>query len=150
MPLKFQTSDRHYQEWSIVDTLTMQKTECSVDPIREKLFNQDIFSLNEKCTILHSMVRQMKCIQGVLVLENNKTYGKWKRDKFIYQCIPDDRRLPVFLIPYKVKLSFGKKVLNKYNKFVNYELLIDPGCELHFVCNIVQDGLHFISHFASR
>ena len=117
MPLKFQTSDRHYQEWSIVDTLTMQKTECSVDPIREKLFNQDIFSLNEKCTILHSMVRQMKCIQGVLVLENNKTYGKWNRDKFLYQCIPDDRRLPVFLIPYKLKLSFGKKVLNKYITF---------------------------------
>ena len=138
MPLKFQTSDRRYQEWSIVDTLTMQKIECSVDPIREKLFNQDIFSLNEKCTILHSMTRQMKCIQGVLVLENNKTYGKWKRDKFLYQCIPDDRRLPVFLIPYKVKLSFEKKIVNKYITFAykNWDNKHPYGTILQIIGNV--------------
>ena len=119
MALKFQTSDRHYKDWSVINTLTMKRIECLVNPVKEKFFNQDIFLLNKnnECSILHSMVRQMKCIQGVLVLENNRSYGKWKRDKFLYQCIPDDRRLPIFLIPYKIKLAFGKKLVNKYITF---------------------------------
>ena len=138
MTYKFQTSDRNYQEWSVIDTLSMKKIECSVDPVREKLFNQDIFSLNDKCTILHSMTRQMKCIQGILMVEKNQSYGKWKKHKFLYKCIPDDRRLPIFLIPYKVKLTFGKKNVNKYITFTykNWEKKHPYGTILQIIGNV--------------
>ena len=38
--------------------------------------------------IVHSPVRKHNHLSGILVLANNKTYGKYK-DKFIYKCIPE-------------------------------------------------------------
>ena len=48
-------------------------------------------------------------MSGILVVNNNKTYGRSK-DKFLYRCIPDDRRLPEFVIPYMPRVKgFSKK-----------------------------------------
>ena len=114
MTYEFSVDDRYYQEWKVRDTATLQIIEKNIDPLTAKLFNGDEFSIGNTCMVHHSKVRQMSYIPGVLVLENNKTYGRWKRDKFLYQCIPDDRQLPIFLIPYKVKVEFTKKAVNKY------------------------------------
>jgi len=57
---------------------------------------------------------------GVLMLENNKTYGHSgsKNKKYLYKCVPDDKRLPDFLVPYEVKqMGFIKKQKNKYITF---------------------------------
>ena len=118
MTYEFSVDDRYYQEWKVRDTATLQIIEKNIDPLTAKLFNGDEFSIGKTCMVHHSKVRQMSYIPGVLVLENNKTYGRWKRDKFLYQCIPDDRQLPIFLIPYKVKVEFTKKAVNKYITFV--------------------------------
>jgi exoribonuclease R len=93
--------------------------DISLNPIQHKLFDQDIFSLDdrEKITLEHSCVRVMQMIPGVLVLVGNKTYGKWKRDRYLFKCIPDDCRLPIFLVPYKIKYGFSKKLKNKYITF---------------------------------
>ena len=159
MTYKLNVSDRNYQEWCVYDSLTLKKTKIPIDPAREKLFNQDIFSLNGKneCSILHSMTRQMKSIQGVLVLENNKTYGKWKRDKFLYRCIPDDRRLPIFLIPYKIKLLFEKKQVNKYITFTfkqwdskhPYGTIFQIIGDVDNLCNFYEYQLYCKSLYAS-
>jgi len=58
----------------------------------------------------------MKVIPGVLVLEKSQTYGRVK-DKFLYKCIPDDKRIPIFLVPYKLRLGFNKNIKNKYVVF---------------------------------
>ena len=87
------------------------------NPFDHKMFNQDIFTFNEgNVDILHSSARCMKIIPGVLVLENSQTYGRVK-DKFLYKCIPDDKRIPIFLVPYKIKLGFNKNTIYKYMVF---------------------------------
>ena len=78
-------------------------------PEKFKLFNQDIFDYEEKSksiTIYSSSTRNSDQLPGILKLD--KTYGKYKK-KLLYKCIPDDKRLPEFLIPYNVKFGFSKK-----------------------------------------
>jgi exoribonuclease R len=57
-------------------------------------------------------------LAGILLLENNKTYGRTENKKrFLYKCIPDDKRLPAFLVPYDIKLGFSKDIRDKYVVF---------------------------------
>ena len=120
---KLHVSDRKYTSWKMYKAKTLETVESIISPIEHKLFDQDIFDANENTvTIVHSCVRSMKNIPGVLVLEGNKTYGKRNR-KFLYRCIPDDKRLPEFLIPYSKKIEFSKKDFNKYVifQFLNWD-----------------------------
>ena len=57
-----------------------------------------------------------KIIPGVLVLEDNKSYGIHNK-KPLYRCIPDDSRLPSFLVPHKLNIGFNKHFKNKYIVF---------------------------------
>ena len=122
MRYKIHVLDRKYEKWEVYDAVTLQLTKIDINPIEHKLFNHDVFSINsENISIEHSVIRSIPGIQGVLVLEGDKTYGKIKK-KFLYRCIPDDRRLPEFLIPYKPKIVFNKKMHNNYIifKFKNW------------------------------
>ena len=60
---------------------------------------------SQKIRLLHSSARSMQVVPGVLVLKDNKIFGKIK-DKFLYKCVPDDKRLPVFIVPYKIRTKF--------------------------------------------
>lgn len=120
---KILLNDRYYKEWLLYDALSLNEIEkINIDPVLCKLFSCDIFEYNEntldnkKIKILHSSVRSMPSIPGILVLKNNKTYGKYK-DKYLYKCIPDDKRIPEFLVPYAVKMGFSKNIDNKYIVF---------------------------------
>ena len=97
---------------------TNEINKINIEPTRDKLFSSDVFSLSDDNTVclLHSSVRAMSIIPGIVVLNGNKTYGKYK-DKYLYKCIPDDRRLPVFVIPYAIKIGFNKNIDNKYIVF---------------------------------
>ena len=125
MTYKLKVNDRQYEKWSVYHSSSLILADISLNPIQHKLFDQDIFSLDdrEKITLEHSCVRVMQMIPGVLVLVGNKTYGKWKRDRYLFKCIPDDCRLPIFLVPYKIKYGFSKKLKNKYItfKFVKWD-----------------------------
>jgi len=121
MPFKLQVADRNYESFTIINSSTLSKdvTIPSINPIEHKLLNQDIFDYDvesQVITIQHSTTRSMPNIPGVLVLEGNKRYGKHKK-KFLYKCIPDDRRLPIFMIPYTIRLRFNKRFHNKYVVF---------------------------------
>lgn len=95
-----------------------------------KIFNQDVFNYDKetnKINIIHSMITFTDSIPCVLVLEDNKTYGKFK-DKFYYKCIPDDKRIPYFIVPYKLggknnKIGFNKNMKNKFViiKYLNWD-----------------------------
>ena len=114
MRYKIHVLDRKYNGWEIYDASTLQLADINIKPVQQKLFNHDVFSVSgENISIEHSVIRNIPGIQGVLVLEGNKTYGKIK-NKLLYRCIPDDRRLPEFLIAYAPKIGFNKKMHNTY------------------------------------
>ena len=94
--------------YDIFETVTFEK----IDFIPTfKLFNNDTF--NPSGDITHSPVRLNKYNAGVLDL--SKTYGK--DGKFLYLCKPDDKRLPYFLIPYSIPVTFMKNIKCIYVTF---------------------------------
>ena len=127
MHYKICIEDRHYNEYYYLDHKTLQKAtvQPKIDAIKHKLFNHDIINLvNGNCNLLHSTVRS-SILPGILVLEKNIRYGTTnsKKPRYLYKCIPDDKRLPEFLIPYTVKFGFSKKINNIYIifKFVEWD-----------------------------
>lgn len=121
---KISIENRNYDNYVFIDVKTMQNVDTlKVNPLKEKLLNYDIITYeNDKCKLLHSTVKSSTYIPGVLVLKNNRKFGKYKQ-KFLYKCIPDDKRLPIFLIPYHMKNGFNKNYVNKYVifKFKNWD-----------------------------
>ena len=107
--------DRFYNDVSIVETNGLNERTLSIDAVKNKLFNKDIFNISEnnRIQIEHSPIRSMVSIPAVLVLEGNKMFGKYKNKK-LYKCVPDNREIPIFLVPYKIKPNFSKKLTNKY------------------------------------
>lgn len=119
---KVHIDDRNYESWKWFDGFSLEPVECNLEPLSLKLFTNDIIELPENGvpTIVHSSVRQMKYMPGVLMV-SKKTYGRYK-DKLLYKCVPDDKRLPSFLIPYSnTKHTFNKNKLDNYITFSFFE-----------------------------
>ncbi len=123
---KLIVENRKYERYSFIDVKTMSvlsDDECVLNPLEHKLFNHDIFTFHDnQCNLLHSTIKSATYIPGVLVLKNDRRFGKYKK-KYLYKCIPDDKRLPIFLVPYSVKQQFAKNYVNKYVifKFKNWD-----------------------------
>lgn len=123
MSYKFTSKDRNYDEWSICDSDTFKVVESPViNPIQDRLFNQDIFNIEDgRAIVKNSVVRKSKHISAVLMISNGKTFGIMNRKK-LYKCVPDDNRLPTFLVPYEIKnTGFSKVIKNKYVIIQFYE-----------------------------
>ena len=108
--------DRDYTAWEVFPTPD-ERIKDKINPVEQKLFHGDMIQIDENDTIqiLHSKIKTQKYIPGILMLENNKTFGRSENKKrLLYRCIPDDEHLPVFLIPYEIKLGFNKAIENKY------------------------------------
>ena len=108
-------------EYKIINYETLKESVEIIDivPFDEKLFNGDIIEfVDNKCKIVNSSIRNISYIQGILICEGNKTFGR-NKNKYLYKCIPDDKRLPIFLIPYEIQ----GKTFTKYfkNKYVNFK-----------------------------
>jgi exoribonuclease R len=139
MQYKIFINDRNYENWSLYDPLTFEEIYKSAGGLPApavppaKYFNKDIFEVGgdgggTPPTIIHSPVREAEYLAGILILEGNKTYGRAGAagaagKKLLYRCIPDDKRIPVFLIPYTEKIGFSKKSTNKYVlfRYVNWD-----------------------------
>lgn len=117
MAYKFISKDRTYTEWSVCDSEDFKTIDSfKIDPVENKLFNQDIFDVTEEGTakVLNSVIRTSNHISAVLMIANKKTFGKHK-NRNLYKCVPDDVRIPIFLVPYEIKnTGFSKVVKNKY------------------------------------
>lgn len=142
---------RNYEDWYYTDIL-QNRVEIDYNPIQYKLFNNDIIMAlpagagfladtssnvapKPKIKIIDSVISKNKNIPGILILKDNKTYGRLERKdkldlsgsacknvnikgKLLYKCIPDDKTLPPFLIPYEFKNSnFSKLYSNLYVTF---------------------------------
>jgi exoribonuclease R len=123
--LKIIIDNRNYANWSIFNATTLEpiSVDLECNPIQHKLFTGDVFTFNKKndkgCVdIIHSSVRSMDNIPAVLILNGNKTFGRANnavKGKLLYKCIPDDVRLPTFLVPYEHKhVGFSKVFPNLY------------------------------------
>jgi exoribonuclease R len=134
---KIYINDRNYTSWELFDATKFNKIEnITINPIEAKLLSNDVFLIdkNNNIKILHSTIRSGPAMPGVLILAGNKTYGRQNKldngktinkkkaeiagGKLLYKCIPDDMRLPAFLVPYEIKnLGFSKVLKNLYVTF---------------------------------
>lgn len=127
---KIHIDNRNYGSWNIFNATTLEPiTLEEFNPVDHKLFTNDVFTFNKgKVEIIHSSTRVNENIPAVLILADNKTYGRqyrletgqtytpsraqMKGGKLLYKCIPDDVRIPSFLVPYEIKQMGFSKVLN--------------------------------------
>lgn len=125
---KIHINDRNYTSWNIFETANFQPVTLEINPSENKLFSNDVFSIDnaKNVKLIHSSVRSGTTMPGVLIINGNKTYGRqnnYKNDKkkegrLLYKCIPDDMRLPTFLVPYEIKnIGFSKVQINLYVTF---------------------------------
>ena len=130
--------------YELFETTTFQKIYLHLsNHTHYKLFNNDTFNFNGEIEIIHSPVRINKYNAGVLDL--SKTYGK--DGKFLYLCRPDDKRLPYFLIPYAIPVTFMKNTKHLYitfefihwtNEFPRGSMTQNLGC--------VNDPIHYYEY----
>lgn len=118
---KILINDKNYESWNFIDPLTSNNIEneqlTSINPLKSKMFTRDYFTIIENNVVItNSFIRNQCDIPGILILENNKSYGRSGK-RLLYKCIPDDIRLPVFLVPYEIKMGFDKNFKNKYVVF---------------------------------
>jgi len=108
------------------------------NPSEYKLFNNDVFTFNKgKVDIIQSSIRINENIPAVLILADNKTFGRenkimdGKRNslktskvslgRLLYKCIPDDIRIPIFLVAYEIKQMGFSKVFNNLYVTIRYK-----------------------------
>ena len=125
---KIHVNDRNYTSWNIFETTNFQPVILEINPVENKLFSNDVFSIDnaKNVKLIHSSVRSGTSMPGVLIINGNKTYGRQnkpssngnKEGRLLYKCIPDDMRLPSFLVPYEIKnIGFSKVQINLYVTF---------------------------------
>ena len=144
MKYRIQITDRKYQDWSIIDENNQSVLLTGVCPIKMKLFNGDnfLYDLSASAplppfTLLFSNIRNQTQYAGVLRLDK---MVKKVKDKTYYKCIPDDSRLPIFLVPYNHKVGFSKKTVDKYVLFQFEHWLYDhPYAKLTNVLGAIDD-----------
>jgi exoribonuclease R len=126
--IKIYINDRNYNDWSFVDNETNQEMSVEenpylkdINPSTQKIFSRDVLEVlinNENPPIInidYSYIKTCEYVAGVLMLEGNKTFGRTQNKKrLLYKCVPDDHRLPTFLIPYEMKSGFSKSYKNKF------------------------------------
>jgi exoribonuclease R len=133
---KINIDNRNYGSWTVFNATTLEPiTLDGFDPSQHKLFTNDVFTYNKgKIEIIHSSIRFNEHIPAVLILSDNKTYGrenklidgksytsKSSHGKLLYKCIPDDTRIPIFLVPYEIKQMGFSKVFNNLYVTIRYK-----------------------------
>jgi len=111
--------DRDYSLWSLVDIQTQEviANPEKYHPLDAKHFHDDLVQIDQTITVIKSPLLH-ESIPGILVLENNKTYGRTENGKrLLYRCIPHNKHYPEFLVPYEIKFTFSKNILNNYVLF---------------------------------
>lgn len=119
-------SDREYKSWrwirdgtdSNITPPPLAESDQLINPLHLKLFSGDLVDLSTPIpTILHSPTR-LNQIPGILILEGGQTYGRTSNNKrLFYKCVPNDRYLPAFLVPYQPAIDFAKVQKNRFVVF---------------------------------
>lgn len=108
--------DRQYSSFTFLNGRGEDVLIPQLNPLECKMFSGDVISENK--TVVHSPVKEMVYIPGILILENNRTYGRTEnKKKLFYKCKPFSTAYPDFLIPYSLQMGFQKNFKNKYVTF---------------------------------
>jgi len=83
-------------------------------PSKHKLLHDDVVLFKDDTAVIVESPFKDSVLAGVLIL--GKTYGRSGK-RLLYKCIPDNKLLPVFLVPYNADAGFSKVVKNKYIVF---------------------------------
>ena len=131
---KIHIDNRNYGSWTVFNSNTLEPSVLDgFDPAQHKLFTNDIFTYNKgKLEIIHSSMRVTEHIPAVLIISDNKTYGRENKliesktrgktnGRLMYKCIPDDTRIPIFLVPYEIKQMGFSKVFNNIYVTIHYK-----------------------------
>ena len=116
---EIEISDKNYTEWKIIGDSSSDNFQ-NKNPFTCKLFHKDQFSYTttNDIFIIHSPTRNIPFLPGILILENNRTFGRTSnKKKLYYSCIPHQKELPIFLIPYEIQFGFQKNIKNKFVLF---------------------------------
>jgi exoribonuclease R len=109
-----QIHSRNYETWTITQSDNDAPSTPNYTPLQYKHFHEDIID-STTLTTIESPLREQPNIPGILVLENNKSYGRTENKKrLLFKCIPHKKNYPAFLVPYEPKLGFSKNILNHY------------------------------------
>ena len=75
---KIKIENRNYNSWSILNANTLEPQILdNFNPLEHKLFTNDIFKYeNNKIEIINSSLKINENIPAVLILSDNKTYGR--------------------------------------------------------------------------
>ena len=116
----------NYDQYVVLDSHSDKKQDIKLNPRNNTLFNFDVFDYckdTEKVTIRHSTTRNFKQISGILTLSSKTIFGRDGK-KILYKCIPDDKRLPAFIIPYKIKQDRHSLSSNySVDKYITFRFL---------------------------
>jgi len=170
MKVKIIIQSRDYSKYSIeyLDT-QQQQQHVKIDLMENKIFSGDVMKINECGDIerVESPVRLSEHV-GILQLDSNKTYGRTENKKrLLYRCVPYNKELPDFLIPYEIKLGFQKLISNKYVVFRVHEwsnkhplgILVEiigevddmaGFCEYQLLCKKLNFPIKQITNFAKE
>ena len=120
----------------------------NIDPVHGKLFSGDIFIISNEIEhtikIVQSIYRHESFIPGILVLSDGKTYGN-SNNRLLYKCIPNDIRIPIFLIPYQIKTNFSKKQDDLYVLF-RYENWNDKH-PIGILDNVIGSVIELVNYY---
>jgi exoribonuclease R len=111
--LKVVLHNRTYDSWEFT------QDDVKVDipnliPSKHKLLHDDVILYKDETAVIVESPFKDSVLVGVLIL--GKTYGRSGK-RLLYKCIPDNKLLPVFLVPYTADAGFSKVVKNKYIVF---------------------------------
>ena len=78
---KIHVNDREYSSYNIYKNEHFESINLEIDPIKNKLFSDDVFSIDNinNIKIIHSTIRSGTPMPGVLIINNNKTYGRQQK-----------------------------------------------------------------------
>ena len=116
MIIQVEIKDNEYKSWTWREIGMRMEINVNLNPLELKLFHGDL--VEEDGKLINSKYRNTeRTLVGILVLDG-KTYGRSSNNKPLYKCIPDNKQLPIFLVPYEEKIpSFIKKKVNNYVLF---------------------------------
>lgn len=136
-------SDQTYTEWEWRDIFTKEtvnKATITINPCQQHLFHGDIVDEITEQIITPSPIRSMKAIPCILDYKSS-THGRTKDGgKLLYRCIPNDKSIPHFIVPYQAKtVGFEKNKINKYILIQFKEWLGEEKHPVGVVVNMLGD-----------
>ena len=113
----FYANNGDYSDWHLTSTSNQHNKDIEIegfDPLKLKVFTGDSVCSDGTVKKTSPIRIETNYYPGILALKS-PTYGRHSNKKFLYKCVPSDKSMPIFLVPYDIKTKQVKKI----SRFVN-------------------------------